>query len=106
TLALQAGQRIVIIVDGFGSGAGFFTLNVRQVGAAVPTSTPVERVATPTPSGPAVLLGSASGSPGSIVSFAVSLATGGEDIAGVQNDILFDADVSVATNGQNRPDCL
>ena len=105
TLALLEGQRIVIVVDGFGSAAGNFTLTVRQESAPVPTSTAVEQVATPTPSGPAILIGSASGFPGSDLSFDVSLATGGEDIAGVQNDIDLDADVSIVANGQNRPDC-
>jgi hypothetical protein len=104
TLALQEGQRIVIVVDGFGNAAGFFRLNVRLESPPVATSTPVERVVTPTPSGPAVLIGSASGVPGSTASFDVSLAAGGEDIAGAQNDIVFAADVSIAADGQN-PDC-
>jgi hypothetical protein len=105
TLFLLEGQRIVIVVDGFGSAAGPFTLNVRQESAKVPTSTPVDRVATPTPSGPAIQIGAAAGDPGSVVSFDVSLTTGGEQIAGVQNDITFPADVPVVADGQNRPDC-
>ena len=70
----------------------------------MPTSTPVEQVVTPTRSGPAVQIGSASGSPGTVVSFDVTLATGGEPIAGVQNDIAFSADAPVAATLENEPD--
>lgn len=54
-----------------------------------------------------IVVGSASGSPGDTVQVEVTLSTGGNEVAGTQNDITFGADsgIRVAALGNGRPDC-
>lgn len=50
-------------------------------------------------------VGSATGPRGDAVQFDVSLHTGGQSVAGTQNDLLFDPTVPVAAQANGRPDC-
>ncbi len=50
-------------------------------------------------------VGSATGLRGETVQFAVSLHAAGQQVAGTQNDLLFDPTVAVAARANGRPDC-
>src|SRR5262249_39547757 len=53
---------------------------------------------------PALALSSAKGRPGAVVSITAKLTTGGANIAGTQNDIVFDPkSVTIAPNAKGRP---
>jgi MYXO-CTERM domain-containing protein len=52
-----------------------------------------------------IIVGSATGEPGSTVTFDTSLETEAADVAGVQVDIGFDADAPIAATENDRPDC-
>jgi hypothetical protein len=57
--------------------------------------------------GPSVDVGSATGAPGAVVTFAVTLSTAGELVAAMQADIAFDSlNTPVAATGTGRPDCM
>jgi hypothetical protein len=49
--------------------------------------------------------GSVTGARGDAVQFDVSLRTGGQPVAGTQNDLFFDPAVSVAAQANGRPNC-
>jgi hypothetical protein len=52
-------------------------------------------------------VGSAVGTPGQLVSFSVTLTTGGASIAGVQNDIAFDpVNAPIVAGAQGHPLCV
>ena len=50
-------------------------------------------------------VGSVTGVRGDAVQFEVSLRTGGQPVAGIQNDLFFDPGVSVTAQGNGRPNC-
>ena len=52
-----------------------------------------------------IIVGSATGEPGTETTFDTSLETESENVAGVQVDIGFDADAPIAATQQGRPDC-
>src|SRR5262245_11399735 len=55
---------------------------------------------------PALALSNAKGRPGDVVSITVKLTTGGANIAGTQNDIVFDPKaITIAPTAKGRPDC-
>jgi hypothetical protein len=64
--------------------------------------------ATPTPAGPpaSVEAGSASGLPGDVVTFTVSLHTAGQVIGGAENDLRLDASTAIPPNADGNPDCV
>jgi uncharacterized protein DUF1566 len=69
----------------------------------LPSSTPSP---TSTPRSPLELrVGSASGAPGTTVTFAVVLVTRGNDVAGIQNDITFDRSTPIGVRADGTPDC-
>jgi len=73
--------------------------------AGVPWAPPAAAVSA-LQAAPSLEVGSASGVPGDVVTFAVTLHTGGAAVAGVQNDLEFDSlntPIAAATTG--RPDC-
>jgi MYXO-CTERM domain-containing protein len=51
-----------------------------------------------------IIIGSASGDPGTTVDVSVSLETG-TDVAGTQNDIAFAAPIAIAAKANGKPDC-
>ncbi len=54
----------------------------------------------------ALNVGSASGNPGDTVTVSVTLTTSaGEQVAGTQNDIAFDADAPIGRKANGKPDC-
>ena len=56
---------------------------------------------------PSVDVGSATGAPGDVVTFAVTLSTAGELVAAMQADIAFDSlNTPVAATGSGGPDCM
>jgi len=84
----------------------------------IPTHTAPPHSPTPTPTAsftptatvdPATLVavhvGSASGTAGQRVQFAVSIDTKGYDISGIQHDLAFDPQIAVAARANGRPDC-
>jgi YVTN family beta-propeller protein len=77
-----------------------------------PTAAPATSPPTVTPTATQIALtpmsvdvGSATGQAGGRVSVDVSLQTGGNAVAGVQNDLAFDPNTPVAANADGRPDC-
>ncbi|GBD26040.1 Anti-sigma-I factor RsgI2 [bacterium HR30] len=58
----------------------------------------------PVPPGPAVYVEDLNVNAGDAV-IRVKLATGGQNIAGIQNDLVFDANVRVQARPDGRPDC-
>jgi cysteine-rich repeat protein len=55
---------------------------------------------------PAVVVGSASGAPGTHLSFDVSLSAEGASVASMQNDIAFDPVLTPITSNAGSPDCV
>jgi len=56
--------------------------------------------------GPQIVLGQASGAAGQRVKVSATLRSGGQSIAGTQNDIAFaPSQVAIAANAKGRPDC-
>jgi len=52
-----------------------------------------------------IAMGTANGSPGSIVSASATLSTGDAMVAGTQNDFAFDPSTPVAAKATGKPDC-
>ncbi len=59
----------------------------------------------PAPAGPAVYIEDLNVDAAGDAVITVKLATGGQEIAGTQNDIVFDANVRVKARSNGRPDC-
>jgi hypothetical protein len=69
--------------------------------STTPSATP-----SPTPSVPSINLGTATGAPGTQVTFAATLSAAGASVAGTQNDIAFDAvNIPVARDASGNPVC-
>jgi hypothetical protein len=77
---------------------GCGTFCVPMPGTPVPTKTPEPPVA--------IEVGSATGAPGERVRISVSAHTAGQEVASVQNDLLFDPAVAVAATADGEPDCV
>ncbi len=52
-----------------------------------------------------IIAGNASGDPGQQVTVTVTLSTGGQSVAGTQNDIGFQPQARVAAKANGKPDC-
>ncbi len=52
-----------------------------------------------------IIAGNASGDPGQQVTVTVTLSTGGQSVAGTQNDIGFQPQARVAAKATGKPDC-
>jgi len=73
----------------------------------LPTPTPTLVAPTVTPGGAAILLSTATGSPGDQVTFSAVLDTGGAIVGSAQNDITFDSsNVLIAALQNGTPDCV
>jgi hypothetical protein len=61
---------------------------------------------TPVEPGIRIVIGAVRGSPGEQVALGVTLRTGGQDVEGVQNDIIFDpGSAPIAARASGEPDC-
>ena len=94
-----------------GTPAGATPIPTRTSKPVTPTPTQtVEPTAIPTPTidpahAVAVQVGSASGTAGERVRFSVTLDTKGQEVSGVQSDIIFDRRTAVAVRANGGPDC-
>ena len=57
------------------------------------------------PAGVIIVVGETEGAPGDFVSFDVTLGTGGLEVAGAQNDIVFDPSTPIAAAENGNPQC-
>lgn len=74
--------------------------------AKAPTRAPSGGGGTSSSGKPTLALDNAQGAPGATVSVAAKLASGGANIAGTQNDLVFDPkQITVAPNAKGKPDC-
>jgi hypothetical protein len=112
-LSTADGEYAVQLSGASGTTAGGAAANVSvgegKVAVGGPPSSPTVSVTpppveTPTPALSRMAIGSASGAPGSIVQFAVTLATD-ENISGVQNDLHFEPQAAVVALPGRVPDC-
>ncbi|HVN86295.1 MAG TPA: cohesin domain-containing protein [Candidatus Binatia bacterium] len=89
------------------TSGGVVATSTATVPATPTNTTSAASTLTPTPSGPAINLGSAIGAPGDTVAISATLAgTGGNKVSATSNDIVFDSSlVSAKLKPNSKPDC-
>ena len=80
-------------------------LIVTETSVVIPATSTATATNTALPVVASIIVGSATGEPGTEVTFDTSLETEADNVAGVQVDIGFAADAPIAANDNDRPDC-